>query len=186
MAPSPLWLASPRQAADTPPRYSGVSDRQRRAPSGEEERARNVGSGHVGRRGIARLLAVCAVLFGLFLMHGSPASAAEGCHGSMPAPSPMPAGHDASTMTTTHAPPRHQPGPALRAPAPGGMRGALCVATPAHERIPLSAPSLLAVAAVTVPAAWTTARLRVLGGSGRRGPPAGGRDHLLQACIART
>lgn len=40
-------------------------------------------SGHVGRRGIARLLTVCAVLFGLFLMHGSPASAAEGCHGSI-------------------------------------------------------------------------------------------------------
>jgi hypothetical protein len=145
-----------------------------------------VGSGHAGRRGIARLLAVCAVLFGLFLMHGSPTSAAEGCHGSMPVPAPMPAGHDAPPMTTAHAPATHQPGPALQSAGAAGMPGVLCVATPAHERIPLPAPGLLAVAAVTVAAAWTPARLRALGGSGLRGPPAGGRDHLLQACIART
>jgi hypothetical protein len=156
------------------------------APNGEEGRGQNVGSGQVGRRGIARLLAVCAVLFGLFLMHGSPASAAEGCHGSMPAPAPMTAGHDASPMTTAHARAAHHPGPALQAARAAGMPGALCVATPAHERIPLPAPGLLAVAAVTVPAAWTPARLWALGGCGRHGPPAGGRDHLLQACIART
>ncbi|MGW7261612.1 hypothetical protein [Streptomyces sp. NPDC054834] len=143
-------------------------------------------SGHAGRRGIARLLAVCAVLFGLFLMHGSPASAAEGCHGAMPAPAPMPVGHDASPMVTAHAPARHHPGPALQAAGTAGMPGTLCVATPAHERTLLSAPGLLAVAAVTVVAAWTPARLRALGGSGLRGPPASGRDHLLQACIART
>lgn len=145
-----------------------------------------MGSGHAGRRGIARLLAVCAVLFGLFLMHGSPASAAEGCHGSMPAPAPMPAGHDASPMTTAHAPATHHPGPALQAAGAAGMPEVLCVATPAHERIPLPAPGLLAVAAVTVLAAWTPAQRRALGGRGLRGPPAGGRDHLLQACIART
>ncbi|WP_333740651.1 hypothetical protein [Streptomyces sp. IBSBF 2806] len=145
-----------------------------------------MGSGHAGRRDIARLLAVCAVLFGLFLMHGSPASAAEGCHGSMPAPASMPAGHHASPMTTAHAPATHQPGPALRAAGAAGMPGALCVATPSHERIPLPTPGLLAVAGATVAAAWTPARLRAVGGSGLRGPPAGGRDHLLQACIART
>ncbi|MEV8524090.1 hypothetical protein AB0451_08010 [Streptomyces sp. NPDC052000] len=145
-----------------------------------------MGSGRAGRRGIARLLAVCAVLFGLFLMHGSPASAAEGCHGSMPASAPMPAGHAASPMTTAHTPATHHPGPALQATAgAAGMPGALCVATPAHERIPLPAPCLLAVAAA-VPVAWTPARLRALGGRGLRGPPASGRDHLLQACIART
>ncbi|MFJ8023612.1 hypothetical protein [Streptomyces sp. NPDC096311] len=145
-----------------------------------------MGSGHAGRWGIARLLAVCAVLFGLFLMHGSPASAAEGCHGSMPAPAPMPTGHDASPMTTAHAPATHHPGPALQAAGAAGMPGALCMATPAHERIPLPAPGLLSMAAVTVPAASTPVRLRALGGSGLRGPPAGGRDHLLKACIART
>ncbi|WP_234341717.1 hypothetical protein [Streptomyces sp. NRRL S-646] len=145
-----------------------------------------MGSGRAGRRGIARLPAVCAVLFGLFLMHGSPASAAEGCHGAVLAAAPMPVGHAASQMTTAHAPAMHHPGPALQATGAAGMPGVLCVATPAHERIPPSAPGLLAVAAVTVPAAWTPARLGALGGSGLRGPPTGGRDHLLQACIART
>ncbi|MFD7341282.1 hypothetical protein ACFV98_35670 [Streptomyces violascens] len=145
-----------------------------------------MGSGPAGRRGIARLLAVCAVLFGLFLMHGSPASAAEGCHGFMSAPAPMPAGHAASPMTTAHEPATHHPGLALRAAGAAGMAGALCVATSAHERIPLPAPGLLAVAAVTVAAAWTPAQLGALGGSGGlRGPPTDGRDHLLQACIAR-
>ncbi|MET7694027.1 hypothetical protein ABZT06_39690 [Streptomyces sp. NPDC005483] len=146
-----------------------------------------MGSGQAGRRGIARLLAVCAVLLGLFLMHGSPASAAEGCHGSMPAPAPMPAGHDASPMTTAHAPATHHPGSAEAFQVAGapGVSGVLCVATPAHERIPLPAPGLLAVA-VTALAAWTPARLRALGGSWLRGPPSGGRDHLLKACIARA
>ncbi|WP_330279002.1 hypothetical protein OHO83_08245 [Streptomyces sp. NBC_00569] len=140
-------------------------------------------SGHVGRRGIARLLTVCAVLFGLFLMHGSPASAAEGCHGSMPAPAPVSVGHDGSSMTMAHAPATHHPGPAVQAAV---MSGALCVAIPVHERIPVAAPGLLAVAAVTIAGAWTPAWLRALGGSGLRGPPTGGRDLLLQVCIART
>ncbi|MET9450651.1 hypothetical protein [Streptomyces cinerochromogenes] len=143
-----------------------------------------MGSGRAGRRGIARLLAMCAVLFGLFLMHGSPVSAAGGCHGSTPAP--MPAGHDASLMTTAHTPAPYLPGPALQAPGTAGMPGTLCVATVAHERVPLPVPGLLAVAAITVSAAWAPARLRAPGASGLRGPPTGGRDHLLRACIART
>ncbi|MGD1221406.1 hypothetical protein AB9Q10_23595 [Streptomyces krungchingensis] len=143
-----------------------------------------MGSGHAGRPGMARLLAVCAVLFGLFLMHGSPASAAEGCHDSMPAPAPMPAGHAASPMTTAHAPGTHHPGPALQAAETAAMPGALCVATLAHERIPLSAPGLLTVAAVAV--LWAPAWLGAPRGGGLRGPPGSGRDHLLKACIART
>ncbi|GAA2332168.1 hypothetical protein [Streptomyces cuspidosporus] len=142
-----------------------------------------MGGGHAGRRGIARLPAVCAVVFGLFLMHGSPASAAEGCHSSMPASAPVAAGPGASSTTTAHATASRHQDPALQAT---GMPGALCAAIPVPERMPLPVPGLLAVAAVTVPAAWTPAGLRALGGSGLRGPPAGGRDHLLQACIART
>ncbi|MFF5538449.1 hypothetical protein ACFY71_39370 [Streptomyces cinerochromogenes] len=145
-----------------------------------------MGSGRAGRRGIARLLAVCAVLFGLFLMHGSPVSAAGGCHGSTPAPALMPAGHDASLMTTAHTPATYLPGPALQVHGTAGMPGGLCVATVTHERVPLPVPGLLAVAAITVSAAWAPARLRTLHASGLRGPPTGGRDHLLRACIART
>ncbi|MQY40709.1 hypothetical protein SRB17_87420 [Streptomyces sp. RB17] len=146
-----------------------------------------VDSAQAGRRGVARLLAVCAVLFGLFLMHGAPATAAEGCHGAMPAASPMSSGHDAAALLMAHAPTGHGPGPAVRAADVSGMPGVLCVSTPAHERTPLPAPGLLAVAGAAVLVPWTLTRLRAAAGeSGRRGPPDGGRDLLLQVCIART
>ncbi|MBD0742602.1 hypothetical protein [Streptomyces sp. CBMA152] len=141
-------------------------------------------SGPASGRGIARLLAVCAVLFGLFLMHGAPASAAEGCHGSMTAPAPMATGHDASPMA--HVLATHRPGPTVQAAEGMAMHGALCVSTPAQERISLPAPGLMAVAAITLLIAWVLARLRAGSGSRRRGPPTGGRDHLLRVCIART
>ncbi len=144
-----------------------------------------VDSAQAGRRGVARLLAVCAVLFGLFLMHGAPATAAEGCHGAMTAASPMTSGHNAA-LFTAHAPPGHGPGPAVRAADVSGMPGTLCVSTPAHERAPLPAPGLLAAAGAAVLALWTLTRLRAAAGeSGRRGPPDGGRHLLLQVCIAR-
>ncbi|MGW5664012.1 hypothetical protein ACWEWG_28675 [Streptomyces sp. NPDC003758] len=147
-----------------------------------------VESAQAGRRGVARLLAVCAVLFGLFLMHGAPATAAEGCHGVMTAvaSSPVAAGHDAAVMDTA-APAGHGPGPTVRAADTSRMSGMLCVSTPAHERTPLPAPGLLAVAGGAALALWTPARLRAAAGrTGRRGPPGGGRDLLLQVCIART
>ncbi|MFB7715788.1 hypothetical protein, partial [Streptomyces sp. NPDC056105] len=146
-------------------------------------------STHSGRQGIARLSAVCAVVLGLFFMHGAPASAAEGCHGTMPAivASPMTGGHDATIMTPVHAPAAHDPGPAVRAAAPPGEPGALCVSTPAHERIPLPAPGMLTLAGTAALALWTLLRLRAaVGGTWRRGPPEGGRDLLMKVCIART
>jgi hypothetical protein len=147
-----------------------------------------VDSTQAGRRGVARLLAVCALLFGLFLMHGAPATAAEGCHGAMPAiaAAPMAVGHDAAAMPAA-APIAHGSGPAVSTAAPSGMSGTLCVSTPAHERIPLSAPGLLSVAGAGVLALWALALLRAAAcGTGRRGPPVGGRDRLLQVGIART
>ncbi|MFF4835346.1 hypothetical protein [Streptomyces sp. NPDC001315] len=147
-----------------------------------------VDSAQADRRGTTRLLAVCAVLFGLFLMHGAPATAAEGCHGTMPAIAapPMTGGHDAAVMTTA-ARAAHDPGPAVLAADAPGMPGVLCVSTPAHERTPLPTPGLLTVAGAAVLALWMPARLRAAaGGTVWRGPPAGGRDLLLQVCIART
>lgn len=146
-----------------------------------------VDSAQAGIRGVARLLAVCAVLFGLFLMHGAPATAAEGCHGAKTATSPMTSGHGTAALPTAHAPTGHGPGPAVRAADVSGMPGALCVSTAAHERTPLPAPSLLAVAGAAGLALWTLTRLRAAaGGRGRRGPPDGGRDLLLRVCIAQT
>ncbi|MFG2476936.1 hypothetical protein [Streptomyces fagopyri] len=147
-----------------------------------------MGNGQAGRPGVARLPAVCAVLFGLFLMHGAPTTAAGGCHGAMPAMSvPMSGGHDVAAATMAHAPDAHQPGLSARDAGASGMAGVLCVSTQASKRIPLPTPALFVVAAVAASAAWMPAGLRTaVGGRGRRGPPSGGRDLLLQVCITRT
>ncbi|MET8451992.1 hypothetical protein [Streptomyces sp. NPDC005209] len=146
-------------------------------------------STRTGRRGIARLSAVCAVLLGLFLMHGAPATAAEGCHGAAPlmAAAPMTDGHDPAGVTTG-ASTAHTFGPAVPAADTSGTAGTLCVSTPAHERSPLPAPGLLAVAGAGVAALWVLSRLRAAAAdtTGRRGPPACGRQLLLQVCTART
>ncbi|GHE08455.1 hypothetical protein [Streptomyces alanosinicus] len=146
------------------------------------------------RRGIARLLAVCAVLVGLFLMHGAPATAAEGCHDATPMTVAAPTGHGHhAAMNGMAVSPAHGAGvvgpatAAATATATSGTGGTLCVSTPAHERFPLPAPSLLAVAGAGGLALWASARRRAAaGGTGRRGPPARGQDLLLQVCVART
>ncbi|MGW3654865.1 hypothetical protein ACWD6R_03745 [Streptomyces sp. NPDC005151] len=142
--------------------------------------------GQPSERGSARLIAVGAVLLGLFLMHGAPAAAAEGCHGAMPSVTvPMHDGHAAPTMTSAALPTTAQSAQAARAGDGSGMRGVQCVSTPAHERNPLPTAGLYA--AVALPAVWFPAGLRAATGwTRRRGPPAGGRDLLIQVCVART
>ncbi|MET7313339.1 hypothetical protein ACWD7C_24070 [Streptomyces sp. NPDC005134] len=150
------------------------------------------GTGQQRRRGVARLLALCAVLLGLFLMHGAPATAAEGCHGAMSG-APMPAGHDTAVMasaahafvTPVSSPVMAQAG-AQQASGASAMDGAMCVSTPARHRIPLPTGGLLAVVAVLA-AAFLAVRPPAFGRTGRRGPPPpGGRSLLLTVCIART
>ncbi|WP_406404989.1 hypothetical protein [Streptomyces sp. NBC_01643] len=149
------------------------------------------GTGQERRRDIARLLALCAVLLGLFLMHGAPATAAEGCHGAMSA-APMPAGHDTAVMTSaarTFVTPVSSPvmtqARAQQVSGASEMDGAMCVSTPARDRIPLPTGGLLAVAVLA--ATFLAGRPLALGRTGRRGPPPpGGRSLLLTVCIART
>ena len=162
-------------------------------------------SAQAARRGTARLLAVCAVLFGLFLMHGAPSTAAEGCHGGMGAAggstttgmadtpmtgvanAPITGAHHAAMASS--APPfvDAASGPTMRGAASSGMPGTLCVSTPAHDRIPLPASGLLAVTGALAVVLSGPAGLRAAaGGTGRRGPPTGGRGLLLQVCVART
>ena len=93
--------------------------------------------------GTARLLVLCAVLFGLFSMHGAPANAAAGCHGEMatvpttrPSTEPMDMGHAAMRAEQL------VPGRRRR----HGASGELCVSTAARERLPLAATGLLAAA----------------------------------------
>lgn len=140
------------------------------------------GSGQARRRGIARLLALCAVLLGLFLMHGAPATAAEGCHGAMSAPAGM--HEDPAASQSVTAPMAHPGG--RQASGSAAMSGSTCVSTPARDEAPLTAPGLLAVVAVLA-ALFLAGRPLAPGRTGRRGlPPPGGRSLLLQVCIART
>ncbi|MEV5604712.1 hypothetical protein AB0L33_25060 [Streptomyces sp. NPDC052299] len=143
--------------------------------------------GAAGRRGVARLAAVSALLLGLFLMHGAPATAAEGCHGAMPsAVAPMPDHHTASAMAPAETPTTVHGAPAVRAATGAGMRGEMCLSTPAQQRNPLPVPALLAVVAAVL-AGWASEDWRVrIGRLRRRGPPVGGRELLTRVCIART
>nr|WTB28801.1 hypothetical protein OG781_03915 [Streptomyces sp. NBC_00830] len=141
------------------------------------------GTGQTRRRGIARLLALCSVLLGLFLMHGAPVTA-EGCHGAMSA-APMSEGHGTAVMTPASSPVMTQTG-AQHASGVSAMGGAMCVSTPARARTPLPTAGLVAVVAVLA-AGFFAGRPLPLGRTGRRGPPPpGGRSLLLQVCIART
>ncbi|MGW3116964.1 hypothetical protein ACWDBW_07410 [Streptomyces sp. NPDC001107] len=136
-------------------------------------------------RRVVRPAVLVAVLLGLFLMHGGPAAADGGCHGSMadtkvtavtrPVPDTM-ASHPADHSRTT--------ADKATTRADETMRGALCLATSPRSAIPLPP---LATAAVVLPAAALLPRTpRAYAGTRRRGPPIGGRELLLQACIART
>ncbi|MFE6741454.1 hypothetical protein [Streptomyces tubercidicus] len=133
-------------------------------------------------RDTARLLALCAVLLGLFLMHGAPATAAGGCHGVMSTPAGT---HENPAAMQSAAAPMAHPG-LQQASAPTPMDGTTCVSTPARDETPLAAPGLMAVVAVLA-ALFLAGRPLVPGRTGRHGPPPpGGRSLLLQMCIART
>jgi hypothetical protein len=132
---------------------------------------------------VLRPAVLVAVLLGLFLMHGGPAAAGGGCHGAMAdlaVAHPMPAAMAAHTA----GPPRTSPGVKAAAHPQEALRGELCRATTPRPGIPL--PPLGAVAFVlpaAVPLPWPRRRP---GEARRRGPPGGGRDLLLQVCVART
>ncbi|MGW3415548.1 hypothetical protein [Streptomyces sp. NPDC000888] len=135
--------------------------------------------------GVPRLLALCAVLFGLFLMHGAPVNAVGGCHGEgvMPAPVSMPAhsGHTAAQGEQAGVP------AVSLTTAMAAMSGELCVSTPARDRLPLPASGLLAGLGLVGLAVWGLAGCpSAMWGPARRGPPSGGRGFLLQVCVART
>lgn len=132
-------------------------------------------------RATARLLAVCAVLAGLFLMHGL---ASQGC----------PSGAGMATATMTHAdhPMGFSPAPAdryqtaamspMHAMAAGN--GELCNSTPPPQPSTLLT-LLMALAALTTAAAalgcsrWTI-QVR------RRPPPPTGSVLLTTLCVSRT
>lgn len=154
------------------------------------------GVGAAGRRGVARLLLVCAVLAGLFLMHGAPATAAAGCHadasvlGAVPADGGGPmASHGSGTaprrpaaVSRTGSAGTH----GARATVPMAVHGATCVSTPARARGPLPVKAST-TSQVVADAPVLAGRAAPVGRRWRRGPPPpGGRDLLLRVGVART
>jgi hypothetical protein len=141
-------------------------------------------SGH-RRRGPARLLAVCAVL-GLFLMHGAPASAAEGCSGDPTLTSAV--HHSDATprlLPAAHAAMAHPDTSGAWAMSGAGEHGAQCVAISAPDRLPLPVPALVTAVALASLTAWCL--YRAFGWDRRRHRgPLGGRQLLLQVRVART
>ncbi|MFJ2633446.1 hypothetical protein ACIO6U_16130 [Streptomyces sp. NPDC087422] len=149
------------------------------------------GTAHAHRPRTPRLLAVCAVLLGLFFMHGAPASASEGCHG---APMAMSMGTDmgiarmsttAPVAATTHSTPHVRP----QAPAPHVAKtgsGGTCWATPVRARAPLTGWAQVAFAVPPLLGAGLAASGTAPSRDRRRAPPPGGRAILLRVCVART
>lgn len=155
-------------------------------------------------RALARVLMVCAVLTGLFLMHGLATLDCGGAAGTSPPsmkmssmPSPpmgMPATvsaasggvHVASMMG-------HEAGasPTIDTRTSGhgtGMAGGVCVSAPPRSGLTGLLALLLAAGAVVV-AATTTLPNRLIQlphGHGRRAPPLAGPAMLARLCISRT
>ncbi|MGW8725074.1 hypothetical protein ACWGNF_03435 [Streptomyces sp. NPDC055808] len=139
-------------------------------------------SGRTRGVGFSRFLVLCAVLFGLFSMHGAPASAAGGCHGDLamatPMGAPMSMGH--ATMSGDHI------GRQATSVTPP-MSGEVCVSTPARDRLPAAAAGLFGVLGLVVLVVRGLAGRRTTPfARARRGPPLHGRGLLLQVCVART
>ncbi|MGH3671706.1 MAG: hypothetical protein ACRDSH_13895 [Pseudonocardiaceae bacterium] len=153
---------------------------------------------------LARLLGACAVLIGLFAMHGLPPSA-TGCHSGPAMPpstlssvemaSAMPAAPGAITVGAAAGPATRpsQPSGSARpeANSAGDGRGELCVSTaPRPDRDGAPAWVLLAAAALLA-AAWLSATGDLAGvarrhGSPHRDPPPAGIVLLTRVCVSLT
>ncbi|GAA1219421.1 hypothetical protein GCM10009665_06880 [Kitasatospora nipponensis] len=136
-----------------------------------------------------RAAAMLAVVLGLILMHGNPAAAAGGCHGTMSSP--------AVTAGTTMRQ-ASEPVAAVRPRAPllslgsatwessSAMDGTLCVSTSARGGPFLPPAGLLAALFVILLAAPVLRLVSAAAGVRRRGPPVGGRGVLLLVCVMRN
>ncbi|MGW1749292.1 hypothetical protein ACWCRD_27520 [Streptomyces sp. NPDC002092] len=135
-------------------------------------------------RQVVRPAVLVAVLLGLFLMHGGPAAAEGGCHGAMADTAVTAVTQPAPAAMAAHPADHSRAGDKATPRTDETMRGALCLATPPRSASPLPP---LATAVLVLPVAALLPRApRAYVGTRRRGPPLGGRELLLQACIART
>ncbi|WP_052397703.1 hypothetical protein [Streptomyces sp. NRRL F-5123] len=158
------------------------------------------GVGERRRAGLARLLVLAGLLFGVLLMHGNPASAATGCHdGAMAAASAASSTSAVSSASAAFAASAASPeehaagmhglpadGEALAGHDHAAPRGGeMCVAAPVRGVV---LPDL----GGAVAGGWAVAAGVLAAGAGwalrarRRGPPGDGRAVLLRGCVART
>lgn len=139
--------------------------------------------GRASARATARLLTVCSVLTGLFLMHGLPE---QSCSGGAGMPAVMTAasmiGHGGQPALT--AAPEHGDRAVVLPAGPG--HGTVCVFTPAPRGIDTLLALLLLAAIVAL--AWPVRP--ALGGHRyprrRRAPPRAGAGLLTALCVSRT
>ncbi|MFF8418723.1 hypothetical protein [Streptomyces sp. NPDC015680] len=123
---------------------------------------------------------LCTVLLGLFLMHGAPASAADGCHDAMAVTASAPG---SMQVSAGHFAVRGEHAPARAVDTTSAMNGESCVFTHARDRV---LPLLMALGLVLLAVRALTGRRAAVRGPARRGPPFAGRELLLQVCVART
>ncbi|MFC9278319.1 hypothetical protein [Streptomyces collinus] len=124
--------------------------------------------------GVARLWAVSAVLLGLFLTHGAPATAVDGCHGAMGMAVTADVSHTAPAVPEQAVSSRPAADRTLAA-SDVGPRGTPCVAVPASADIPVPVAPLVGVAALAALAAGALGWAWDPDGTRRRGPPGGRR-----------
>lgn len=124
----------------------------------------------------ARLLIVCAVLLGLFLMHGLPAQA---CAASTDMPT------TATVATTSQAEQAASLSHGEQAAAPHAVHGATCIFTPAPRGSDfVTVLSLVAVAIALMSLAGSGLGGRYPGA--HRAPPRTGPQLLTALCVSRT
>jgi hypothetical protein len=143
-------------------------------------------------RALARVVAGCAVLVGLFFMHGVSAAAPDGCHGMAMAPPALAmaagvgAGHEIQVaMPAGRTATLVGPGPGIAPESVSSGHGELCLST--APRPGPSALVLLAIALALMLAAstWASPTLwQVL--RPRRAPPPPTAQRLTVLCISRT
>ncbi len=140
---------------------------------------------------VSRWLAVCALVLGLFAMHGLPAAAGTGCHDDPtvtmtdPAPVAQPMAPVAAPMT----PQQQRAGAMASSPSSPHSTGGSCVSTPPRIPSGLPGPSLLGVAgllAALLVTAGAQAGIPWWRARRRRGPPVAGIVLLTQVCVSRT
>ncbi|MFJ7244379.1 hypothetical protein ACIQWA_06980 [Kitasatospora sp. NPDC098652] len=132
-----------------------------------------------------RAAAMLAVVLGLILMHGNPAAAAGGCHGTMPASSGT-MRQATDRAVTVASPVRMFSAGSATWVSSSVMDGALCVSTSARGGpfVPHGGP--LAGFFVILLAALALRLVPAAVGARRRGPPICGRGVLLLVCVMRN